>query len=129
MVATVCLQLNRLCDYDSFDTTRDEACQPCDHRNDCSSYYRDINFISRRRVAPDFRCANIFSLCEYFVEGASPCRAERRRQFKRAQTMLRSEIPALCVGDQKIAKRLNARHGFQLFGIDEIGIERDGVAL
>src|SRR5271168_947275 len=43
--------------------------------------------------------------------------------------MQRSEIPALRVGDQKIAKRLNARNGFQLFGIDEIGIERDGVAL
>src|ERR1700761_5105862 len=55
----------------------------------------------------------------------------RRHQFKRASTLSirRSEIPALRVGDQKIAKRLNARNGFQLFRINEIGVERDGIAL
>src|ERR1700761_9369701 len=62
MVATVCLQLTQLCDCDSPQTTREVACQPCERRNDCSGYYRDIKFIWRRRVAPDI------SLCEYFVD-------------------------------------------------------------
>src|SRR5580700_9764066 len=35
------------------------------------------------------------------------------------------KIPALRVGDQEVAKRLHAGHGLELFGIDEIGIERD----
>src|ERR1700733_2552197 len=40
-----------------------------------------------------------------------------------------SEIPTLRIGDEKIAKCLHAGHGLELFGIDEIGIERDGVGL
>src|SRR5208282_1055142 len=39
------------------------------------------------------------------------------------------EIPALRVGDEKVAKRLHAGDRFELFGIDEIGIERDGIGL
>ena len=38
-----------------------------------------------------------------------------------------SEIPALRFRDQEIAKHLDARNRFQLFRINEIGVERDGV--
>src|SRR5580704_18499747 len=38
-------------------------------------------------------------------------------------------IPALRVGDEKIAERLHARHGLELFRIDEVGVERDRLGL
>ncbi len=38
-------------------------------------------------------------------------------------------IPALRVGDQKVAECLHARDRFELFRIDEIGVERDRVGL
>src|SRR5580693_4836815 len=39
------------------------------------------------------------------------------------------KIPALRVGDEKIAERLHARHGLELFGIDEVGVECLGFGL
>src|SRR5690349_22054803 len=36
----------------------------------------------------------------------------------------RLKIPTLRLGDQEIAERLHARHRFQLFRIDKIGVER-----
>src|ERR1700731_1507166 len=39
------------------------------------------------------------------------------------------KIPALRVGDEKIAERLHARPGLELFGIDEVGVERLGLGL
>src|ERR1700722_15828106 len=39
------------------------------------------------------------------------------------------KIPALRVGDEKIAERLHPRHGLELFRIDEIGVERDRLSL
>src|SRR4029077_10552727 len=41
----------------------------------------------------------------------------------------RSEIPALRIGNQKIAKDLHARDRFELFGINKRAVERDLVAL
>ena len=38
------------------------------------------------------------------------------------------EIPALRVGDQKVAKRLHARDRLEFFRIDEVGVERDRIA-
>src|SRR6202045_5248669 len=40
-----------------------------------------------------------------------------------------SEIPALRVGDEKVAERLHARHGLELFGVDEISVEGLGLGL
>lgn len=37
------------------------------------------------------------------------------------------EMPALRVGDQKVAKYLDTRHRFEFFRIYEIGIERERV--
>src|SRR5580700_503485 len=34
-------------------------------------------------------------------------------------------IPALRVGDEEIAEGLHARDGLELFGVNEIGVERD----
>src|SRR5580704_2418611 len=34
------------------------------------------------------------------------------------------KIPALRVGDEEVAERLHARYGLELFGIDEVGVER-----
>ena len=39
------------------------------------------------------------------------------------------EIPALRFRDKKISENLHARDRFQLFRIDEIGIQRDRVVL
>src|SRR5208282_4909398 len=39
------------------------------------------------------------------------------------------EIPALRVGDEKVAKSLHARDGLELFGINEIGLECDCIGL
>src|ERR1700689_118436 len=46
-----------------------------------------------------------------------------------ATAALTLEIPALRVGDKKIAKRLDARDGLEFFRIDEVGVERDGIAV
>ena len=39
------------------------------------------------------------------------------------------KVPALRVGNQKVAKYLDARHRLELFRIDKIGVERERIGL
>jgi hypothetical protein len=49
------------------------------------------------------------------------CLGEQQASFRAANGL---EIPALRIGDEKIAERLYARNRLQLLGIDEIRVER-----
>jgi hypothetical protein len=64
-----------------------------------------------------------------FVQVATARRGDARDCVARATMAAALKIPALRVGDEEIAKCLHARHRFQLFRIDEVGIERDGLRL
>jgi hypothetical protein len=39
------------------------------------------------------------------------------------------ETPALRVGDKKVAKCLDARHGLEFLRIDEVGVKRDRIGV
>src|SRR5450631_1910812 len=95
-----------------------------------------------------FRCISEFAVCERRLNPATtqaaclPCRfvARWRAGFasphdchadmqKSAAVLVpgKSEMPALRIGDQKVAEYLDARHRLELFRIDEEGVDRDRV--
>jgi hypothetical protein len=56
--------------------------------------------------------------------------SQRRARLHRVRAAIKaSEIPALRVGDEEIAKSLHARDRFKLFRIDKVGIERHSLGL
>src|ERR1700730_16166977 len=56
-------------------------------------------------------------------------RRDSSRMSRRNRADVWLEVPALCFRDEKVAEHLHPRHRFELFRIDEIGIEGDGVGL
>ncbi len=49
-----------------------------------------------------------------------------RRELHKVKEL---KVPALRVGDQKVAEYLDARHRLELFRIDKIGVKRERIGL
>lgn len=80
----------------------------------------DADNVGRRMSAMPNRATAKFN---QWVATCATAAFARVRSRKRDEDR-ESEVPALRIRDEEIAKHLNARYRFQLFRIDEVGVER-----